>query len=183
MDDMRIMYSYMREYLCDDVLSHRWRPVSSVDLPNAPQFQEYINAIRKIPNKDEPGFFGLPENIDRSWELQESNKIVQQLRSVYLKKSILNGAFDRDSFYKGLAPLMNLWKKLNHGQDFLKITPTPAKSGSIIEMFITDEYFGALNLVQFIHKCFMSLNKVCKGVSVANEQDITIGNCLINFEV
>lgn len=81
---------------------------------------------------------------------------------------------------------MNLWKKLNHGHDFLKISPTAISThakGSVIEIFIVDEYNGALNLVQFLHKCFMNLNKICKGTIIPNEHDLTMGNSLINFEV
>lgn len=45
LDDLKVMYSYMRQYLCDDILSHRWRPFSNVDLPNTPQFQ--VNLMEK----------------------------------------------------------------------------------------------------------------------------------------
>lgn len=79
---------------------------------------------------------------------------------------------------------MNLWKKINHGHDFVRITvPLTEISKSSIEIFLNEEFKHGILLLQTIHKHFSVLNKVCKGLIIPLEKDLAIGYSLLNYEV
>ncbi|XP_074038391.1 dynein cytoplasmic heavy chain beethoven [Leptinotarsa decemlineata] len=183
LDDMEIVRSYAEQYFADEVLSHRWKPFGlEVTLPSAAQFEEYVKGIKQIPNIDAPSAFGLAQNIGRAWEKQTSSKLISELKNFYLSKNISN-AFNQDVFQKGLAPFMNIWKKLNQGHDFIRMTSErKVESSSVVETFINEEFDNALLLLQMIHKCFGTLKKIYKGVVVPDGQDLEIGNSLLNYE-
>jgi dynein heavy chain 2 len=97
--------------------------------------------IESIPENDKPSFFGLPSNIEKSWQRVTSNRVLNQLKSMcddtnkLITKHIddvffmvikndcfcsglsrsFNGdmAFDRNIWAKELTPVLNLWKKLH----------------------------------------------------------------------
>lgn len=183
-DDMDILKTYLRQYLSDEVLSHRWTPLGTkITLPSSSKFQEFVNAIKQLPERDLPLFFGLPENIGRAWEKQTSNEIVTKLKTILLRKEV-SVKFDREFWHKSLSPLMILWKKLNQGHDFVRMAlPNEAAKSTSIEAFINEEFYHAINLIQKIHKSFASLNKICKGSANPDDCDLVIGNALINYQV
>lgn len=182
-DDLKIVESYTKQYFTDEVLSHRWRPFGlKVNLPTAVKFEEYLSVIKLLPNSDMPSVFGLSENINRAWERQTSTRIITELKNLYLSKNT-SKKFDQELFQKRLAPFMTLWKKINHGYDFIRMTNPPSEvKNSAVEMFIHEEFTNALKLLQTIHKCFATLNKVCKGLVTAEEEDLNIGYSLLNYK-
>ncbi|XP_015834463.1 cytoplasmic dynein 2 heavy chain 1 [Tribolium castaneum] len=183
-DDLGILKTYLRQYLVDEVLSHRWSPLGTkITLPSSSKFQEYVNALKQLPERDLPAFFGLPENIGRAWEKQTSNDVVAKLKTILLRKEVAL-KFEREFWHKSLAPFMLLWKKLNQGYDFVRMNlPNEEAGKSPIEAFVNEEFYHAINLVQKIHKSFTGLNRICKGSAVPDDCDLTIGNSLINFQV
>lgn len=79
---------------------------------------------------------------------------------------------------------MTLWKKLNQGHDYIRMTiPTPINKGSSLEIFISEEYSEAISLIQQIHKCFATLNKITKGNIMAEEKDLSVANSLLCHQV
>lgn len=56
--------------------------------------------------------FGLPPNIEHSWQLAECERINAQLRQLQLSDH-QSAKFDREHWSTQLAPLLNLWKRLN----------------------------------------------------------------------
>lgn len=78
---------------------------------------------------------------------------------------------------------MSLWKKLNQGQDFLKIEiPEEQLSHSIILDFVADEFRKAIILIHSIHKNFSNLSKVLKGSTTPDETDVSIADKLMSQE-
>lgn len=45
-------------------------------------FQEYLNFIKQLSDRDLPSYFGLPENIDRAWEKNIAYEIISNLRGI-----------------------------------------------------------------------------------------------------
>lgn len=79
---------------------------------------------------------------------------------------------------------MNLWKKLNHGRDFVRATIPPVEiNKSTMEIFLNEEFKCGVCLLQTIHKHFSTLNKICKGLVIPSENHLAIGYSLLNYEV
>ncbi|KAJ3658130.1 hypothetical protein Zmor_009888 [Zophobas morio] len=184
-DDMDILKTYLRQYLVDEVLSHRWSPFGSkVSLPSSSKFNDYVNTLKLLPERDLPAYFGLPENIGRAWEKQTSSEIVTKLKTILLTKEV-SLKFDREYWQKSLSPFMIVWKKLNQGHDFVRMNLPGAasNSNSSVENFVSEEFQNGVRLIQKIHKCFAILNKICKGNAIPDDQDLIIGVSLIKYEV
>lgn len=79
---------------------------------------------------------------------------------------------------------MNLWKKINHGHDFVRTAVTVKdNSNSVTEIFLNEEFKYGVDLLQAIHKHFSVLNKVCKGIVIPSEKDLDVGHSLLNYQV
>nr|XP_022905741.1 cytoplasmic dynein 2 heavy chain 1 [Onthophagus taurus] len=183
--DCSILEAYLNQFLNNDILSHRWKPFGiNNSIPMTNKIQEYINFIQQLPNKDLPSFFGLPENINRSWELNMSNKIIGQLRGLLEFKSIEK--FNKELWQKGLAPLINLWKKLNQGQDFVKINLQHYRfkeNDSPIINFLQEEFYNALVLIQIVHKDFTQLNRIIRSNTIPDNYNFKNGSLLLNLKI
>lgn len=74
--------------------------------------------------------------------------------------------FDKDKWGTELAPILNLWKKLNQGSKILQQKLLPPKDDERtqpIESFILLEHYNAIQLAQQVHASLASLAKVIKG--------------------
>ena len=74
--------------------------------------QDYIAAIEKLPDYDQPSYFGLPENIEQSSQKMISSHVIGQLRTL-MRSDIKASKFDKDVWASELGPILNMWKKLN----------------------------------------------------------------------
>jgi len=45
--------------------------------------QAHINAIQQLSDNDSPAYFGLPTNVDRSWQRITSHEVISQLKSMF----------------------------------------------------------------------------------------------------
>ncbi|XP_076274081.1 dynein cytoplasmic heavy chain beethoven isoform X2 [Rhynchophorus ferrugineus] len=182
-DDTRVLESYLKTYFRDDVLSHRWKPLGlNLSLPSTSQIQEYVNILKQLPKKDPPSIFGLPDNVDKAREKQSSLDLISNLKAFYLKQT-QSSMLQHNANYKELSPIFSLWKKLNQGQDYIRLTsPNTASYDTAVESFIAEEYSLGLSLVHNIHKSLMSLNKISKGIIDADENDVHVMESLMYFK-
>ncbi|GJQ81468.1 btv [Trypoxylus dichotomus] len=184
--DFSILESYLNEYFTDEVLSHRWKPF---DLSNSirlsTKYDDYVNAILQLSDRDLPSYFGLSENIDRSWEKNISKEVIADLRALEGDK-VKHSTFNRLIWQKGLAPYITLWKKLNQGQDFVKIAFKPFVVNfeqSPILNFIQEEFHNAVFLIQKIHKNFTALNRLLRASTLPDDKTSELAISLLNQKV
>lgn len=182
--DLKILKAYLEEYFVDEVLSHRWKPFGlQSSLPSSADYNEYVKCVSLLNSNDSPSYFHLPENINRAWEKNVSLQIITRLKGLDITKTV-NLQFNRKVWHKHLSPIMSLWKKLNQGQDFVKVEiPGEVFSDSPILDFLTDEYRKAIALIHFIHKHFSNLSKVIKGTVTPEDSDVSIANALMSQQV
>ena len=83
--------------------------------------QDYLSLISSLPERDQPSFFGLPANIDRSSQRTVSSRVISQLK-VVMRSETSGDRFDRAVWSSELNPILSLWKKLNQ---------VPLRPGSI----------------------------------------------------
>lgn len=74
--------------------------------------QDFTAVISALPERDQPSFFGLPANIDRSSQRTISSRVISQLK-VVMRSETSGDRFDRTVWSAELNPLLSLWKKLN----------------------------------------------------------------------
>ncbi|KAI4463438.1 dynein heavy chain family protein [Holotrichia oblita] len=94
--------------------------------------------------------------------------------------------FNRQTWQKGLTPYINLWKKLNQGQDFVKINLKPnllQSKQSPIMSFIQEEFYNAVFLIQKIHKNFTSLNRLSRASCLPDDKTMILATSLLNQQV
>ena len=81
-------------------------------VPASLRIQDYQALIASLPDTDRPAFFGLPANIDRSSQRTVSSHVIAELK-VLMRSQGSGDKFDREAWLQELAPLLNLWKRLN----------------------------------------------------------------------
>lgn len=64
--DMRVLRTYMRTVFQDATLKGQAPLSGLVTAPQSGRIQDFVGAIQKVPEQDNPDIFGLPVNIDRS---------------------------------------------------------------------------------------------------------------------
>ena len=74
--------------------------------------QDYKSVISSLPETDQPSFFGLPANIERSSQRTISSRVISQLK-VVTRMGDVEGKFDRETWATELSPILTLWKRLN----------------------------------------------------------------------
>ncbi|GLH06942.1 Uncharacterized protein GBIM_12528, partial [Gryllus bimaculatus] len=111
--DVRVLASYARDFFDADVLASGRRPLGpGIALPPSSNYRDFLTIVHQLSDKDQPAYFGLPANVERSWQRITSNEVIVQLRS--LERPVEGSVrFDRDEWQKQLSPIMSLWKKLN----------------------------------------------------------------------
>ncbi|KAF5283232.1 hypothetical protein FQA39_LY17379 [Lamprigera yunnana] len=181
--DLGILESYLDQYMVDESLSHRWKPfMLSVNLPAYSNFNEYVNVINHLSDRNLPNYFGLPENIQKAWERSTAKNVILDLKNINLLKSVAS-KFVQDELYKKLTPFMVLWKKLNQGHDFVRAsTPTPTTQKSLFANGLSEEYCYAIKLVKNIHKCFSVLNKIAKNSITSDDKHLLVAQELLAYK-
>uniref|UniRef100_A0A8D8QIW2 Cytoplasmic dynein 2 heavy chain 1 n=2 Tax=Cacopsylla melanoneura TaxID=428564 RepID=A0A8D8QIW2_9HEMI len=87
--DMKVMTCYLEFYFSDQVARNASTPLApGVALPSSTNMGDYINLIQRLSEIDPPKFFGLPENVNRSWQLSRSVEIIEQLKTVHQEPNV-----------------------------------------------------------------------------------------------
>lgn len=102
---------------------------------------------------------------------------------MHLHKTI-SEKFDKELWQKNLSPFLILWKKLNHGTDFIKMTiPDLSDEKSPVSSFIFEEFRLGVTTIQKIHKNFMTINKIIKGNCAPEDDEFIIVYSLLSSQV
>ena len=74
--------------------------------------------IESLPETDNPKFFGLPANIDRSSQIVVSSQVITQLKILNRSNVQSGNKIDKESLKGQFKPVWKLWealKKVNFG--------------------------------------------------------------------
>lgn len=84
---------------------------------------------------------------------------------------------------KNILTLLDLWKRLNNGQNYFEITFDDIEpNNSLLLTFLSDEFVTRVTLVRTVHKNLSSLNRMLKTKSVDTEMKALISK-LSNYKV
>lgn len=119
--DIKVLQRYLEEFGSAEVLSNRWSPLNTkVVVPTSSQVLDYISAISKFPDSDEPEVFHLSNYTNINREIEHSKNIINALRVSYYKKPDSaedsvereQESNDLNKLEKQIKPILALWKKL-----------------------------------------------------------------------
>ena len=165
------------------------------------EYKEYLEIVNKLPEEDKPSMFGLPANIQRSYQRTQSSAAINQLRTL-MRSADGAAKFEREKWNAELAPILNMWKKLNQGSSLLQLKMTAPGSAEItdagsavgggtsprqntsdpVKAFVQLEYYNAVQLLQKVHKSLVSLSKVIRGTSLLDENVSKLADYLMRQE-
>lgn len=92
--------------------------------------------------------------------------------------------YNRTTWEKQLTSFIILWKKLNQDYSFMKIDiPKIDLTKSPILIFLDEEFGQSILIVQCLHRCLSSLNRVVKGNKQPTEEDVVTANSLMCQQV
>ncbi|GLV36072.1 beethoven [Carabus blaptoides fortunei] len=180
--DEKIMLSYLTQNFNDTVLSHKWKLTGMTNsFPNNSNYQDYTDCINQLSEVDNPSYFGLPANIDCALQKNISMKLTSTLKVLELPK--VTKGVEKEEWHRGISPLLTFWKKLNKGQDWLRVSiPPPTNEGTIITTFMYEEKKFAIELIQGVHRSLSTISKVTRGAALPTEKDTEIVNSLLAYQ-
>ncbi|KAI8842138.1 dynein heavy chain and region D6 of dynein motor-domain-containing protein [Chytridium lagenaria] len=185
-DDLKLR-TYMKLYFNDDVFSIGGRaPVrklaKGITLPSISDHSAFATVINELPESDNVSLFGLPLNIDRALQRTASQTVLDQLKVLRLH-DLQTQKFERERWSRELMPFLQLWKKLNTGNDLLQ-----KKIGGGAE---TDPINSFLTLVRTyqrhhsspqIHSDLSSISKVLRGTLLMTSDVHAVSSSLMISE-
>ncbi|XP_042221258.1 cytoplasmic dynein 2 heavy chain 1-like isoform X2 [Homarus americanus] len=185
--DMRVLSAYLYTFFTNDVIGGR-KPAPTLlaqhmTLPTTVNFQDYTALIRSLPEEDDPAYFGLPANIERSWQRIVSSQVIAQLK-VLMRSPELASRFDREKWHTQLSPMLNLWKKLNQGTNLIqaKVALPGASSEPPVRAFLHLEHYSVISIVQTIHRALAQLSKVIRGTLLLTADVQKLADSLLRQE-
>ncbi|KAB7504882.1 Cytoplasmic dynein 2 heavy chain 1, partial [Armadillidium nasatum] len=79
--DGRVLTAYLELFFNNEVIAGK-RPAAThlapnINIPTTVNYQDYTQLISSLPDDDEPVYFGLPANIERSWQRIASSQVIR----------------------------------------------------------------------------------------------------------
>ena len=188
--DGKILLSYLEDFFNPNVISGSGRsrdPLGPLDLPSTTEYRDYVDLVNKLSDEDKPSAFGLPANIERSYQRSRSSETISQLRAL-MRSAVGGSKFEREKWSAELSPILNLWKKLNQGSSLLQMKAAPpggdenSSSQDPIAAFVQLEHYNGVVLIQKVHKSLVSLSKVIRGSSLLDETVSKLADHLMKQE-
>ncbi|XP_028896482.2 cytoplasmic dynein 2 heavy chain 1 [Zeugodacus cucurbitae] len=161
--DIKVLQRYLEEFCSADVLSNRWSPLNTkVVVPTSSQVLDYISAISKFPDSDDPEVFRLSNYTNMNREIENAKYIVNELRASYYKKydSVEESlereqeSTDLNKLEKQIKPILTLWKKLAVKCTVQKCLEDLNASSQLVspwQLFIASELRTAAKCFQEVH--------------------------------
>ncbi|XP_069679211.1 cytoplasmic dynein 2 heavy chain 1 isoform X2 [Periplaneta americana] len=185
--DIRVLASYLREFFNTSTLVDGRKPLGpGINVPTIASYKAHMNTIQQLSDNDKPAYFGLPANVERSWQRITSHEVINQLKT--LMRSVEGiSKFNREEWQVQLTPVLNLWKKLNQGSGLIQMKVPVTTEGersnqtsSPVVLFVMLEYHDAVLLVQRVHKSLATLSKVIRGTVLPTSDIMQLADSIMN---
>ncbi|KAJ3042257.1 Cytoplasmic dynein 2 heavy chain 1 [Rhizophlyctis rosea] len=178
--------TYLLQMFNDDVLTVGGRAptrklVKGITLPSLAEHSSFAKIINELPEIDNISMFGLPANIDRTLQTNGSQAVISQLR-ILRQVDAQGQRFDKEKWSKELMPFLQLWKKLNSGNDLLQRKVTQSTDKEPVTTFLTLELTNALELIRRIHSDLSNVSKVIRGTMLVTNDILDIATSLMKGE-
>ncbi|KAJ3088912.1 Cytoplasmic dynein 2 heavy chain 1 [Quaeritorhiza haematococci] len=184
--DILKMKAFLSLYFNDEVFVINGRQPSrklakGIVLPASTEYSAYVKVISELPEANVPVLMNLPANIDRTLQRNISQRVVAQLK-LLRQVETQHQYFERERWVKELTPFLQLWKKLNTGNDLLQKKMTSTNDLTPIPTFFSLEMSNALNIARKIHADLSTISKVLRGSALVSNDISVIATSLMRAE-
>ncbi|XP_054724974.1 LOW QUALITY PROTEIN: cytoplasmic dynein 2 heavy chain 1-like [Uloborus diversus] len=187
--DLRVLSSYLKEFFDQKTMTGRKLAGGALVMPTSVDYKEHLQAVRSLPDSDDPELFGLPRNIERSAQCNASRRMIEQLKKL-LRPTEIADRFDVRRWNAELSPILVLWKKLNQGSQLihLQLQGSNDEGGGEDEdtppvlSFIRQEYRSGVRLLQTVHASLASISKVIRGAILLTDEIHRLATSLLKHE-
>ncbi|KAJ3141233.1 Cytoplasmic dynein 2 heavy chain 1 [Geranomyces variabilis] len=178
--------TYLAQFFNDDVFAVGGRSpgrklARGLVLPNAADHSAYQAVISGLPEADNVTSFGLPANIDRTLQRNNSQIVIGQLR-ILRQVDVQGQRFDKEQWNRDLTPFLLLWKKLTGSNDLMQRKIDQDPEADPIMSFLTLELINALSLLRRIHADLGTISKVIRGAILLTNDVVAIAHDLLRGE-
>ncbi|TPX70937.1 hypothetical protein SpCBS45565_g01524 [Spizellomyces sp. 'palustris'] len=186
MNDALKLKTYLAQYFNDDVFmiagrSPTRRLAKGMNLPNIADHTSYQALIADLPEVDNVTTFGLPANIDRALQRYSSQSVILQLK--VLRQADIQGLrFEKEKWARDLTPFLQLWKKLNTGNELMQRKVNQDPEANPISSFLALELVNALTLLRRIDADLAAISKVLRGSMLLTNDIMAVAKSLLEGE-
>ncbi|KAJ3052007.1 hypothetical protein HK097_006986 [Rhizophlyctis rosea] len=178
--------TYLLSFFNDDVLTFGGKAptrklAKGINLPTLAEHSGFMKIINELPETDNVSMFGLPANIDRTLQIDGTQAVITQLR-ILRQVDTQGQRFDKDRWSKELMPFLQLWKKLNTGNDLLQRKIAQSTDKEPVTTFLTLELVNALELMRRIHSELSTISKVIRGTTLVTNEIVKVAAKLMRGE-
>ena len=168
--DARVLRAYLRQYFCQEAVSGRPMPGTSVMLPTSANHRDYAQLISALPESDAPALFSLSPNVSRTVQQAAAERVRSGLRGLSSSAQGTAGV-DRQRWAERLGPAMRQWEQIMSaypalGEAFRAASGRGRGGGgevSPIAAFVELEGAFGRQVVHLIHKSLASIGGVLSG--------------------
>lgn len=173
--DSDVLMSYLKQYFTNSFFSGTGKGPKlkfgpGLNLPNSCDMRDYKDLIEKLPDTDNPRFFGLPLNIDRSAQIVISNQVVAQLKVLKRSNHQSGKKMEKDALKSQFKPLWKLWEALkkNFNSNELKKKYSD-NDKSPVKSFVFLEKTLSIKLIQCIDENMKAIHGFITGTMLLSE--------------
>jgi dynein heavy chain 2 len=151
------------------------------NLPRSNDIEAYVTLINDMPDVDNVTWMGLPANIDRAQQMNDSKTVLAQI-STLMRPDSHSQLYNKDQWSQILVPFVQIWKKLMTGNDLLQKTIQLSNSNDPIVSFFELESYNAVLLLQKMNADLNSLSKVLRGTAMLTNEVQSIAQSILRDE-
>lgn len=196
--DLRTLKCYLETIFNDEIIGTRGKRQKALPgtrgtiVPHAKSHGQYAALVESLPDDDSPDIFGLPANINRLFQLTQSEQAISSLKAMNAPQ-VLASTMGLQETRQRLQPIMSLWERLLTSETREAANRNGASSSmdnasgghalSPVENFIRLEHLRGTKLFALIEQSLSSLKKALRGQESFTSQTSSVCEYLLRNTV
>ncbi|GMH35100.1 hypothetical protein BSKO_02968 [Bryopsis sp. KO-2023] len=194
--DVKILRTYLHDFFSTETLglSGKSKAIlgSKIMVPTNCSRHTYLQLIQGLSDIDNPALFGLPANIERAAQENQSQAVITQLNQMTISQAS-NAAFNRAKWQKLLSPIIRLWESLlashphlnpsRQASNINRINRGKSTNSNPLDLFLMLEWECGKTITSSIHSTLASISRVLKGSESLSPNVQEEGLSLIQHQV
>ncbi|KAJ3360793.1 Cytoplasmic dynein 2 heavy chain 1 [Kappamyces sp. JEL0680] len=186
--------TYLLQFFNSDVFSQEGRaPLQKIckafckctlltlALPRSTDIESYRQIISDMAETENVALFGLPANIDRAQQRNQSADIISRL-SLMDFEELQSKKYNKDLWNQKLLPLLQIWKKISTAGDVMQQQLVLHDDCDPIQSFLELETVNGIKLLHKINNDLNEVSRVLRGNSLLSNYTQSLGQALLRDE-
>ncbi|KAJ9578979.1 hypothetical protein L9F63_024918, partial [Diploptera punctata] len=151
-----------------------------ISIPATSNYQAHINAIQQLSDTDKPAYFGLPANVQRSWQRITSREVINKLKAL-MRSTEKFKKFNREEWQHPSTVKSSLMYSQGSGSGLIQMKVPPISEESApVTLFVGLEYHDAVVSVQQVHKSLATLSRVIRGTVLPSSDVMQLADSIMS---